>query len=113
MKRFACLAALLGLFVLSATAADPTIKDVMKRAHMGNTSLLPEIGRDLKADPPDWADVQKHVKELNVLALPLRRTLAQGRSRTLGSVYSGVPRRRQVASMMPRRRRTERLPRSR
>jgi cytochrome c556 len=72
MKRFACLA-LLGLFVLSAAAADPTIKDIMKRAHMGNSSLLPEIGRDLKAATPDWAEVQKHVKELNVLGTALAK----------------------------------------
>jgi cytochrome c556 len=71
MKRIASVA-LLGLFTLAA-AAEPTIKEVMKRAHMGSTSLLPEIGRDLKANAPDWADVAKHVKELENLGNSLAK----------------------------------------
>src|SRR5262249_29479237 len=74
MKRIAGLAALLTLSVLPGSpAADPSIKDVMKRAHMGSSSLLPEVGRDLKASPPAWADLQKHVKELGELGASLNK----------------------------------------
>lgn len=41
-----------------------TIKDIMGKAHKGTTSVLTVLGKELKADEPTWADIQKQTKEL-------------------------------------------------
>jgi hypothetical protein len=41
-----------------------TIKDIMGKAHKGTTSVLTVLGKELKAEEPGWADVQKQTKEL-------------------------------------------------
>jgi cytochrome c556 len=65
MKRLACGVAGLALLAVGvAMAADPTIKDIMARAHKGSKSLLGTINTELKQDEPDWNDVQKDSKEL-------------------------------------------------
>src|SRR5262249_49541237 len=70
MKRLACVLGLLAVVALvsmtnlSAEAADPTIKQVMGKAHKGSNSLLDTIGSELKDDDVPWADVQKQSKEL-------------------------------------------------
>src|SRR5262249_60885496 len=74
MKRIAGLAPLLTLSVLPGSpAADPSIKDAMKRAHMGSSSLLPVVGRDLKASPPACADLHTRVKARGELSSSLNR----------------------------------------
>ena len=57
MKRLACAAAGLALLAGVAVAADPTIKEIMTKAHKGGTSLLANMGKELKEDEPDWNDV--------------------------------------------------------
>ena len=52
-------------------AADLTVKDVMKKAHAGPNSLLANIGKDLKDDDPEWADIQKETKDLVELGTAL------------------------------------------
>jgi len=47
-----------------AVAADPSIKDIMKRGHGEGKGLLTEIGKELREDEPDWGDIQKDSKEL-------------------------------------------------
>jgi hypothetical protein len=67
--RGAGVAALVGAmsWVLSTSNADDkdlTIKEIMGKAHKGPNSLIMTVGKDLKADEPDWADVEKKSKEL-------------------------------------------------
>ena len=79
MKRLTCVA--LGLALLAAAALtrspsyaadkDPTIKEIMTKAHKGGDALLGTLGKDLKADSPDWDKVQKETKELVELGTSL------------------------------------------
>jgi cytochrome c556 len=72
MKRLACAAAGLALLAVGvAVAADPTIKDIMTKAHKGGNSLLANMGKELREDEPDWNDVQKDSKELLQLGTSL------------------------------------------
>jgi hypothetical protein len=74
MKGFATRGAVLAAVVLlagSVLAATPTVKDIMGKAHKGPNSLLANIGKDLKADEPDWDDIQKETKELVELGTSL------------------------------------------
>jgi cytochrome c556 len=70
MKRLAfvlglvAVVALLSLSHRPAEAADPTIKEIMTKAHKGGNSLITTVGKELKEDTPPWADVQKQTKEL-------------------------------------------------
>jgi cytochrome c556 len=65
MKRLVCVAAGLVLLAVGvAVAADPTIKEIMTKAHKGGKSLLANLNADLKDDEPDWNDIQKDTKEL-------------------------------------------------
>jgi hypothetical protein len=50
---------------------DPTIKEIMKKAHKGDDSLLQTLGRDLKKDKPDWDAIQMKTKELVQLGTAL------------------------------------------
>src|SRR5436853_6119798 len=52
---------------------DPSIKEVMTKAHKGGNSLLATVGKELQADEPDWADVRKKTQELGSLATALGR----------------------------------------
>jgi cytochrome c556 len=71
MKRVLCAAAGLALLGGLAMAADPTIKDIMTKAHKGGNSLLQTMNKELKEDEPDWNDVQKDSKELVELGAAL------------------------------------------
>jgi cytochrome c556 len=71
MKRLVCAAAGLALLAGIAMAADPTIKEIMTRAHKGSKSLLTNMNTELKEDEPDWNDVQKDSKELVELGTSL------------------------------------------
>lgn len=67
LSRMAALMALLALFGLtmsSGAADEPSIKDIMNKAHKGGNSILAKLGKDLKAASPDWAEVTKLSKEL-------------------------------------------------
>lgn len=71
MKRVLCAGAGLALLAGLAVAADPTIKEIMTRAHKGSKSLLTNMAGELKEDEPDWNDVQKDSKELVELGTSL------------------------------------------
>ncbi len=72
MKRLACVVAGLALLAVGvAVAADPTIKEIMTKAHKGSKSLLGDLRAELKQDEPDWATVQKDSKELVELGTSL------------------------------------------
>jgi hypothetical protein len=43
---------------------DPSIKEIMTKAHKGGNSLLSTVGKDLKSGEPNWDDVQTKTKEL-------------------------------------------------
>jgi hypothetical protein len=45
----------------------PTIKEIMRKAHKGDGSLLLRLDRDLKADAPNWSEIQNMSTELAVL----------------------------------------------
>ena len=69
--RALSLATLLSGVVLATAPAGaegekkpPTVKELMKRAHAGQTSLLSSVGRGLRADPPDWPAIQRQTGEL-------------------------------------------------
>jgi cytochrome c556 len=59
----AALAVVLG----EALAADPSIKEVMKKAHAGADSLLAGIEKEAKGENPDWDTVKKGTKEMSDL----------------------------------------------
>src|SRR5947209_17032176 len=73
MKRLAWVAGVLALaagivWVANPAGAggkkDPTIKDVMKRAHQVGDGLLTRVNQELEEDEPVWPEVQKCTKEL-------------------------------------------------
>lgn len=51
----------------------PTVKEIMKRGHAGEASLLTAVGRGLKADAPDWDRLPKETKELVELGQALAK----------------------------------------
>jgi cytochrome c556 len=55
-------------------AKDLSAKEIMVKAHKGNSSLLTMVRMELREDEPDWADIQKQTKELVVLGTALGRT---------------------------------------
>jgi cytochrome c556 len=75
MKRIVWGTSVLCLLLMAALAVsqdkNPTVKDIMTRAHKGSTSVLTMLGRELKAEEPDWPDVQKQTKELLTLGTSL------------------------------------------
>ena len=73
MTRLTCVAAglallaVLGLVLAPTRAADkdnPSIKEIMTKAHKGGDSLIGKLGAELKAPEPEWATVQEQTKEL-------------------------------------------------
>ena len=52
---------------------DPSIKEIMTKAHKGGDSLLARVGKELQADEPDWADIRQKTQELGSLATALGR----------------------------------------
>jgi cytochrome c556 len=71
MKRLACAGAGLVLLAGLAVAADPTIKEIMTKAHKEGSGLLADVGKALREDEPDWDDIQKETKELVELGTAL------------------------------------------
>jgi hypothetical protein len=64
-------AAALTLSASYAADKDPTIKEIMTKAHKGGDALLSTLGKDLKADSPDWDKIQKETKDLVELGTAL------------------------------------------
>jgi hypothetical protein len=78
VKRVLCgglaLAVLAALTALSAADdKEPSVKDIMTKAHKGGDSLLEKLGPELKADEPKWDDIQKQTKELADLGASLQK----------------------------------------
>jgi cytochrome c553 len=67
----ACAALVLVASSSGAEDKTPPIKEIMNKAHKGGDSLLATVGKDLKADKPDWDDVQKLSKQLVELGTAL------------------------------------------
>jgi hypothetical protein len=45
-----------------------TAKEIMGKLNKGPNSLCPTIGKDLRADPPAWEQIQKETKDFAALA---------------------------------------------
>jgi cytochrome c556 len=80
MKRLMCMASVLGFLVASvlvtgrAGAGDtetPAIKDVMKALHKGPNSPLAKLKTSLKADAPNWKEIQDNTKQFVALGVAL------------------------------------------
>jgi hypothetical protein len=60
---------------LNAIGADkekePTIKEIMTKAHKGGNSLIQKLGKELKAADPEWEAIQKQAKDLVKLGTSL------------------------------------------
>ncbi|MBY0522560.1 MAG: cytochrome c [Gemmataceae bacterium] len=56
---------------VGAQDKPPTIKQIMGKVNKGPNSLCPTIGKALRADEPQWDDIQKETKELAALAAVL------------------------------------------
>jgi Cytochrome C' len=66
MKRLVCLAstfATLALLAGARTQDSATIKEVMDKLHKGGTAPLAKLKTALKAESPDWKEVQDLTKE--------------------------------------------------
>jgi cytochrome c556 len=46
---------------------NPTIEEIMAKAHKTKTGLRDQIAAELKKDAPDWTDVQKKSREFAAL----------------------------------------------
>jgi hypothetical protein len=72
VAAIAVLALLAGcLTSLGADDKDPTIKEIMTKAHKGGDAILSKLGKDLKADKPDWDADAKLSAELVKLGTAL------------------------------------------
>jgi cytochrome c556 len=65
------LLAVLSLLVGPVPAKDPTIKEIMNKAHKGGNSILTSVGNELRGSDPDWDDVQNQTKDLVKLGTAL------------------------------------------
>ncbi len=52
---------------------DPSIKEIMTKAHKGADSLIGKLGKELKADTLDWDLIQKQTKELAEMGMSLSK----------------------------------------
>lgn len=50
---------------------EPSIKEIMTKAHKGGNSIIASVGKELRGDEPDWADIQSQSKELVKLGTSL------------------------------------------
>jgi cytochrome c556 len=72
MKRLVC--AICGVVLLAVTAPlgaqgeKLTVKEIMGRVNKGPTAVFPAVRKNLNADAPDWAELQKQAKEIATLA---------------------------------------------
>lgn len=67
-RRTGWLLAALAIVMAGGLRADdaeqPSIKDIMTKAHKGGNSIVTSVGKELRGDSPNWEDVQKKSKEL-------------------------------------------------
>jgi cytochrome c556 len=77
MKSLACVVSVLAFVAVVESIRSPagaqedkapTIKAIMKKMHSGDTSLRPTIAKALKAEAPDWEEIQKATKEFSKFA---------------------------------------------
>jgi hypothetical protein len=57
----------LSLWISTALAQNgkpPTVKEVMKKINYRDTALTPTVGKELRADPPNWDEVQRDARLL-------------------------------------------------
>src|SRR4051812_40231140 len=75
MKRMACMASVLAVMIVAARADDsmPSIKEIMGRLHKGANAPLAKLKTALKADTPDWKDVQDLSKDFVILGAGLAK----------------------------------------
>ena len=73
MMRLLCVLIGLALLLVGALALtpsraadkeNPSIKEIMTKAHKGGDSLIGKLGNELKAPDPDWAKIQEQTKVL-------------------------------------------------
>jgi cytochrome c556 len=76
MKRIACVASALAIMVLSAGADNEklTVKELMGKLHKGAKAPLARLKTALKAETPNWKEVQDSSKELVMLGAGLPKT---------------------------------------
>lgn len=64
----------LAALILSTATVDaqngkpPTVKEAMAKLNKGPTSLCPMLGKAIKAEAPNWEEIQKESKQVLVLA---------------------------------------------
>lgn len=51
----------------------PTVKEVMAKVNKGPNSLCPTLGKAIKADTPNWEEIQKETKAFLTFAEALTR----------------------------------------
>jgi cytochrome c556 len=75
MKRMACMASVLAVLIVAARADDstPSIKEIMGKLHKGANAPLAKLKTALKADAPDWKDVQDLSKDFVILGAGLAK----------------------------------------
>jgi hypothetical protein len=75
MKRMAGMASVLAVLILAARADDssPSIKEIMGKLHKGANAPLARLKTSLKADTPDWKEVQDSSKDFVILGAGLAR----------------------------------------
>src|SRR5258708_27576090 len=77
MKRVACMASVLAVLMVAARADDasPSIKEIMGKLHKGANAPLAKLKTALKADKPDWKEVQDLSKEFVTLGAGLAKNV--------------------------------------
>src|SRR5260370_2025306 len=75
MKRSTCLASLLAVLIVAARADEPkpSIKEIMGKLHKGANAPLAKLKTALKADTPDWKEVQDLSKDFVILGAGLAK----------------------------------------
>jgi cytochrome c556 len=75
MKRTACAASVLAVLILAAGADDsaPSIKEIMGKLHKGANAPLAKLKTALKADTPDWKDIQDKTKDFVIFGSALAK----------------------------------------
>lgn len=73
MKTFSVLMTAFAVGLLGAASAPPTIKKAMAELHKGKTAALPTISSAIKAEPPDWKEIQKLSKVIAELGESLTK----------------------------------------
>ena len=75
LKPMACVASVLAVLIISAGADDatPSIKEIMGKLHKGANAPLAKLKTALKADTPDWKDIQNLSKDFVILGAGLAK----------------------------------------